>query len=465
MKRFTVSVALFYVFLSTTGCLTELDVKKVSTQEPNPNGFYYSLAIPFLVVKPNGDGTMEVEVEYLPDPEHQYAVSGWSFLGAHDLTVEVDDQGILKKIVWNADDSAVAAGLAESAGNIGAAKITADGEDKKAQETQMEEQAKALADKLGEAKKAEAETQTEYEVALANLKTIEELHKESKATYDEVKKARLEVVAAEVRRDAARRTAENVAASLTFSEPASTSAKKEKEKELQVLEENLQNLRKTLEDLNKTTLTPGETQEDLDRKRSVIESQLQKAQEDLGKAQTDLQTIIDQLTKKFPSAWGWVWYKIDEDSKDGETDPLLQAIKSPLSAPSGQLLAPSSGPPKKGSKPSELTLQITSPSQGVIELETGALAKITIETNQDLASAPDKTKGDAKLICKIDGLDVTTRYLQRTTLDLINKRKLTVDIAPSAPTGIYKLEMNLAIDSSENPQNVPKDIEIELLRK
>lgn len=87
-----------YLLASMMGCITEINVNKVlkdTATAGKENGYYYSLPIPYVVVKPKGDGTMDVVVEYLPDPDHQYAVSGWTFLSSQTLTVEVEDNGLL----------------------------------------------------------------------------------------------------------------------------------------------------------------------------------------------------------------------------------------------------------------------------------------------------------------------------------------------------------------------------------
>jgi len=206
MNRYAALVAELLLFATVAGCITEINARKVPVDQATngkENGYYYSLPIPYLVVKPKGDGTMDVEVEYLPDPDHQYAVSAWSFLGSHELTVEVDDNGLLKKIVWDKDDSAVAAQLANSAGNVGAAKITADGEAKKAEEAKKETQAKERAAKLDEARKAQAEAQVNYDVAVAELKSLEALRDAGQNVSTELRAAIVRVAAAEARLNAA----------------------------------------------------------------------------------------------------------------------------------------------------------------------------------------------------------------------------------------------------------------------
>ena len=69
-----------------------------------------------------GDGSFEVSVVYLPDESRTYAIDAQTKGGTHALNVTVKD-GLLEKIVWNEDESALAAAGATAAGAIAAAEL------------------------------------------------------------------------------------------------------------------------------------------------------------------------------------------------------------------------------------------------------------------------------------------------------------------------------------------------------
>lgn len=105
------------VFILTTfivGC-TSVSVKKVENE--SDCGIRYSLPKPHLLVTPQLDGSLEVDVVMLPNPDETYTVCSWSVFATHDLTLKTEN-GILTKADWTGDSSAVAADAAKASGGI-----------------------------------------------------------------------------------------------------------------------------------------------------------------------------------------------------------------------------------------------------------------------------------------------------------------------------------------------------------
>ena len=99
---------------------------------------------PYLLVEPDNDGGVKVETQFLPDYTNQYAVESHVYLASQDFSVTIAD-GLLTKVSYKPDQTAMLNELIKSSGVVG--------------ETVITEQAEAAA----EAKKAQTE--------LANLVT------------------------------------------------------------------------------------------------------------------------------------------------------------------------------------------------------------------------------------------------------------------------------------------------------
>jgi hypothetical protein len=102
--------------LVSTGCTTVVTVRPV-TPTSTPTGVRYSLPKPVLHVTPNDDGTVTVDVLFLPDPDKTYAIDSSTFLAAHSLDVMVS-KGLLTKVGAIGDSTAVAADLVRAAGTV-----------------------------------------------------------------------------------------------------------------------------------------------------------------------------------------------------------------------------------------------------------------------------------------------------------------------------------------------------------
>ena len=96
------SVVLAGLFLWSACASTQLTVRKVEDGAKEPNGVRYSLPKPFLLVtpSPSGDGSLKVDVIYLPDTSNTYAIDGRTKRGKYELSVNVKD-GLLSKVAWS----------------------------------------------------------------------------------------------------------------------------------------------------------------------------------------------------------------------------------------------------------------------------------------------------------------------------------------------------------------------------
>lgn len=113
------SRALLIVFAMSillAGC-ADLTVTKVTdTNNPTVAGVRYYLPKPYLQVTPQTDGTISVDVIYLPDKSHAYAISTSSKLSSYTFQVSRDEKGLLTAIEYKASTTAVGQQLAASAG-------------------------------------------------------------------------------------------------------------------------------------------------------------------------------------------------------------------------------------------------------------------------------------------------------------------------------------------------------------
>jgi hypothetical protein len=102
--------------LVVTGCSTVVTARPV-TSTSTPAGVRYSLPKPVLHVTPSADGSVSVDVLFLPDPAKTYAIDSFTFLAAHSLDVMVS-KGLLQKVGAISDTTVVAADLVRAAGTV-----------------------------------------------------------------------------------------------------------------------------------------------------------------------------------------------------------------------------------------------------------------------------------------------------------------------------------------------------------
>lgn len=96
-----------------TGCSTFLDSELAGTFTDGREGQVYYLPMPVLMVTPKTDGTMDVTVEYIPDPSKKYVLRAKSLISDYTLDVRTSN-GILESVSLDSDASAVAKSATEA---------------------------------------------------------------------------------------------------------------------------------------------------------------------------------------------------------------------------------------------------------------------------------------------------------------------------------------------------------------
>jgi hypothetical protein len=121
MKTFNCSLVVGLALLAA-GC-AEINVTKVTrSNDEKTKGIRYALPKPILQVSPRPDGTVAVDVVYLPDLNNTYAVDTWGWLSSSTFQVTLDSGGLLSAIEFKQNTSAVGQQVATSAG-AGAAQL------------------------------------------------------------------------------------------------------------------------------------------------------------------------------------------------------------------------------------------------------------------------------------------------------------------------------------------------------
>lgn len=175
MRSHLLVIALLFLL---GGCVTKIEVERVPPGG-TANGMIYYLPKPLLVVKPQGDGTMEAHFEFVPDPANAYAINSDTLLGKHTMNVELTPQGLLKKLNWKPDATLITEGI-KAASAIRQAEITKEIADEKAAEAKQKEKKSEVKTKLDAAKTKLAAANTskqQQQAAIAllesELKTLE----------------------------------------------------------------------------------------------------------------------------------------------------------------------------------------------------------------------------------------------------------------------------------------------------
>jgi hypothetical protein len=177
------------------GC-TRLNVTKISDHATNQSaGIRYSLPKPYIQVTPQGDGSVVADIVYLPDPENSYVIDGKSYLAFHSLNISTEE-GLLKKIVWTGDSSAVFAQGVSSGAAVAEKNIASDAKSAAERDTKVES-----------AQKAVDEAQLAVDMAASDL----ELLVANNASADAILKAKVALNEAQLKLAAARKKV-NVAA-------------------------------------------------------------------------------------------------------------------------------------------------------------------------------------------------------------------------------------------------------------
>ncbi len=153
------SVLFLLPALLLAGCVSSIKVQKVPAGEsPTADdkakkvvaGLRYSLPAAFVVVEPNPAvrGGYSVETRLFPNQEETYAIQAATYGGSLKFDVDLED-GMLKKVTLNQDDSALTGQATTALGEI----VKADLEQRAEEKKKAEEAAKAKKTKLEELQK------------------------------------------------------------------------------------------------------------------------------------------------------------------------------------------------------------------------------------------------------------------------------------------------------------------------
>jgi len=163
--------ALLGACLSGTACYTGLSVERVEPGKPRestPNGVRYSLPRPVLQVQRDAKGIVDVKVLFLPDERRTYAIDACSVFGDHDLEIAVKD-GLLTKVAWNADTSAVASELVGTASSLGKELL----EERNKREEERDKERKDREQEIEDARESVQTAKDALEVEVAKLRAMQ----------------------------------------------------------------------------------------------------------------------------------------------------------------------------------------------------------------------------------------------------------------------------------------------------
>lgn len=124
----------FGVIALSTACSTTMSGRKSA---PEADGLIYYLPAPHLYMSPQADGTVRVEVKYLPDPTNAYTLKLNSYLSKATFEVGTKD-GLLTTVSLDADSSGIAASAVAAATEIRKTRLTAAQAKESAHKTQEE---------------------------------------------------------------------------------------------------------------------------------------------------------------------------------------------------------------------------------------------------------------------------------------------------------------------------------------
>lgn len=104
--------------LALTGCASFKVTQVTDLNAGTVKGQRYYLPKPVLQVTPNADGTISVNVIYLPDTKHEYAIAASSTMSAYTVQILPDQAGLLATVEYKRDATGVAQQLASSVGQL-----------------------------------------------------------------------------------------------------------------------------------------------------------------------------------------------------------------------------------------------------------------------------------------------------------------------------------------------------------
>jgi hypothetical protein len=95
------------VCLALVGCAGVTVTKVTSQNEGAVKGMRYSLPKPFIQATPQADGTIAVDIVYLPDSNNTYAFDTYSYFSSYSFQVAPDRFGMLNAVEFKENTSAV----------------------------------------------------------------------------------------------------------------------------------------------------------------------------------------------------------------------------------------------------------------------------------------------------------------------------------------------------------------------
>jgi hypothetical protein len=200
MKTASRKILAFIGALFLSGCISYTGVTKVKPGT-NPKGLRVKLPAPFVVGRPDPSGTIDYKVEYLPDPDEEYAITAWALMAKNKTDIERTMSLLLKKATVTQDTTAVAKELITQGGAVGleALKVhqTAEAAAVAAKQKQQTDAAAALATaresratKTIAVEKLRIELRTKaHDVKVANDELAAAIALEGAATTDAQKEA------------------------------------------------------------------------------------------------------------------------------------------------------------------------------------------------------------------------------------------------------------------------------------
>lgn len=99
----TLNILLSLVIIALSGCTTTMGGGQATERA---SGLRYYLPAPHVILTPKSDGTVTVEVKYLPDPNNAYTLNLKSYLSNSTFDITTSN-GMLTSINLNSDSSAV----------------------------------------------------------------------------------------------------------------------------------------------------------------------------------------------------------------------------------------------------------------------------------------------------------------------------------------------------------------------
>lgn len=118
--RFAHSCLSCVVSLVLVGCASMTVTKITPDNSKTVTGIRYSLPKPFIQVTPQADGTIAVDVLYLPDSNNTYAINTSSFMSTYTFQAALDQNGMLNAVEFKQNTSVVGQQVAASAGTAAA---------------------------------------------------------------------------------------------------------------------------------------------------------------------------------------------------------------------------------------------------------------------------------------------------------------------------------------------------------